>query len=513
MTSQASCYGRDDLIGRMLERADDSRCVLLFGGRQAGKTTILRHAERNSTKKFHRASRYSVGTVAVYVDLMALPYDSGPPEFYSYLMHCATSVCAEMFADVSRVTQARRGESVTIRTVDAFCKHLGTLFDARRRVRRVIFLLDEAGRVLGKRFPRAFQDNLFSMLYVDPSDDAKRVSFVFSGAQELAGFCEDETSPLGSRAEQVNVTNLGFSAFSELVLERVSTVDEEVRRRLFSETGGHAGLGARLAEQCSKRNEITRGTLQEVTKEAEGRARRLFEHWLGHFSDDAKIALQGLSGQRAGVGRREIAQLLAAEGRDRFRAERTWHELQYVGVCRANEKGRLAKCNDWFWRYYAEFDATGSDGTGDERRVWERIKEAEITVRGLVHRKYRERWPGREFKMMAKLLGAEWAKIESVRSKAKSAYPLSPGYDRPLMDCMYLGQLGTLIEHNQAWSAFKDLLGDKREFQRMLKDIYPVRNDIAHFVTVPRKELSRCEIACDDVLVILKQAVGEDQDL
>ena len=97
------------------------------------------------------------------------------------------------------------------------------------------------------------------MLYVDRSETAERVALVFSGAQELAGFCEDETSPLGSRAEQLNVVNLGFGAFSEFVHNRMPTTDERVRRYLFEETGGHAGLGSRLIERCADRGGGWRG--------------------------------------------------------------------------------------------------------------------------------------------------------------------------------------------------------------------------------------------------------------
>ena len=111
--------------------------------------------------------------------------------------------------------------------------------------------------------------------------------------------------------------------------------------------------------------------------------------------------------------------------------------------------------------------------------------------------------------MMKRVLGDDWDSVEKVRRQSKAAYRLSPGYERPLMDCMYLGQLGALMENNQAWDLFKSLFRDKREFGRMLRDIFPVRNDIAHFVTVPPKELQRCGITCDDMLVILRQVIDE----
>jgi hypothetical protein len=67
----------------------------------------------------------------------------------------------------------------------------------------------------------------------------------------------------------------------------------------------------------------------------------------------------------------------------------------------------------------------------------------------------------------------------------------------------YLGQLGDLMISNASWHLFQTLFRDKRELQDMLSDIMPVRNDFAHFRTVPDRELDRCRIRCEDLLAIL----------
>ena len=470
---------------------------------------MLRHAERVSVARLQRSGAHSEETLAVYVNLMALPYYGGPSEFYRFLMDRAVAVCAGVFDDVRGVVSESDGQVRRIHTTDAFGEELQNLLGATHGVRRVIFLLDEAGRVLGRRFPRAFQDNLFSLLYVNQSDTADRVALVFTGAQELAGFCEDETSPLGSRAEQLNVVNLGFDSFSEFIHDRMPTASERVREYLFEETGGHAGLGARLVETCAERGATGVEGVQVVSQQVADGSRRLFEHWMAHFSEDARVALKRIATQPIGFRRRDLAELLADGGRDRFGAERTWYELQYVGVSKVDGEGRLAKCNALFWRYYQEFAPGSLVNTADELRIWDLIKETEVALRSLVFVKYREKWPGREVAMMKRVLGDEWKSVEKVKRQAKAAYPLSPGYERPLMDCMYLGQLGALVASNQAWDMFKGLFRDKREFGRMLRDIFPVRNDIAHFVPVPPKELQRCGITCDDMLVILRQVIDE----
>ena len=507
------CYGRDTLIADLLQFADERKCVLLFGGRQAGKTTVLRHAQGVSVEGFRRSPAYGDGVLAVYVDLMALPYTAGPAEFYGCLLDQALQVCRTVFDGRSVEETRTTNQAPKVQTVDAFLDGLQTLFQARRGVRRLVFLLDEAGRVLGRRFPRAFQDNLFSMLYVDPSGAAQRIALVFTGAQELAGFCEDDTSPLGSRAEHVDLRNLEVDAFGDLARSNIPAIDDQMASYLFDETGGHAGLAAKLFAYCRDHGAPTSESAPRISSAVAGRSRRLFEHWMAHFSEEAKVTLERLAAAHVGLLRRDVARLLATKGKDRFRAERAWHELQYVGVCRADGKGRLTRCNDWFWRYYQEFDTSAFVGTSDEQRVWDLIREAETALRTLVYSKYRLKWPGREYEMMERVLGPAWKKIEEVRRKAAAAYSLSPNFERSLMDCMYLGQLGDLVVSNQAWALFQSLFNDKARFRRMLQDIHPVRNDIAHFVPgVPQKELWRCRIACDDVLVIVKRATDE-QDI
>ena len=213
---------------------------------------MLQHAENWSARTLRISSGYSEETIAVYDDLMALPYDAGPPEFYGYLVDRLGAVFARVFEHVRRSTTERSARARLIRTTAEFGEALEYALRKVYGVRRVIFLLDEAGRVLGRRFPRAFQDNLYSMLYVDRSETAERVALVLSGAQELAGFCRDETSPLGSRAGQLILGNLGIGALSEFANDSMPGIDTSVQRYLFDETGGHAGLAFRLIEGCGR---------------------------------------------------------------------------------------------------------------------------------------------------------------------------------------------------------------------------------------------------------------------
>jgi hypothetical protein len=54
---------------------------------------------------------------------------------------------------------------------------------------------------------------------------------------------------------------------------------------------------------------------------------------------------------------------------------------------------------------------------------------------------------------------------------------------------------------NQAWELFKEGFRDKRELEDLIRPISTVRNDVAHFRSVPAKELERCRMAIDDLRV------------
>ena len=77
------CLGRDQLRKAIITAAKDCGCVLLFGGRQSGKTTLLRAMEGDL-----RIDPHSDSTIRlpVYVDLMQLKYDATPTDFFNLVI-------------------------------------------------------------------------------------------------------------------------------------------------------------------------------------------------------------------------------------------------------------------------------------------------------------------------------------------------------------------------------------------------------------------------------------------
>lgn len=60
-----------------------------------------------------------------------------------------------------------------------------------------------------------------------------------------------------------------------------------------------------------------------------------------------------------------------------------------------------------------------------------------------------------------------------------------------------------LIAAAPAWELFREMFRDKRQLEDLVKAVTPVRNDRAHFRMVPERELDRCRLACEDLIVLV----------
>lgn len=505
------CFGRDALCKDIVRSAFRSRSVLLFGGRQAGKTTILLRIAQDLSRHTADASTLGDLDLAIYVNLLSLPDESAPADFFRHLIELARAACTRQITGF--VAPALHSESPPLGTsLERFVSDIEALFGAAREVRvRFLFLLDESKRVLGDRFPRGFQDNLFTLLYGDELCVGERVALVFAGAQELYRFYEDDTSPIGSRAAFHFVEPLDPESIGPLLLATGvpgNAIDlTQLSTRVFDQTGGHAGLTARLAESLAVRGATAGEHLEAAVIEVQQRHAHLMQLWTVALTPEARVGQHLLHSQEQ-LSLRDIALALREKHLDPIRADRVAEELSFTGIAR-REVDHLVRVNAIYWTYLSVF-AADDGGTQQERDVWGLIEQVEVSYRTLVLRKYEAQWPGKAIEQIEKILGPDnWQKVKRFQESAKAAYPYSPTRPgRAIMECLYLGQVGDLMVSNQAWALFKHLFRDKRHLQDLMAAISPVRNDKAHFLKVPPKELDRCRIACDDLLVIYDR---EDQ--
>jgi energy-coupling factor transporter ATP-binding protein EcfA2 len=504
------CVGRDAVCADVTAAAHRTGSVLLFGGRQAGKTTLLRHIAATVPNETVNVTSLAPFDAIVYLDLMTLPYDAQPTHFFEYLTRCAASICQTAIGGF-KSPSLRLGLNSTL---DTLVNSLQRLVDAAGNVDlRFLFLLDESKRVLGARFPRGFQDNLFALLYGE-LDVSYRCSLVFAGGQELYGFCEDETSPIGSRAAKVLLTCLSADAVREMVTASLDSATQEECRvtatEVFHWTGGHAGLTAQLCRAIAASGGER---VEQCAKVIATQHSELFTIWRERLSTEARAVHDHLV-RAESLSRSEIAHVLARKGLDSLRSDRARNEIEFTGIGTYVD-GQLRMANRLYREMVLE-TVEAEKGTPSEENVWALIRETELAGRRLIIERYTNRWGTAADGRMQDALGREaWDRIIKNRGDHKYRAGREPADEQAILDFAYLGQLGQLMLWGPAWDMFRHLFRDKRDLEDLLKGISPVRNDMAHFRNVPDKELARCRVASDDLLAVLERelrnAPGDDK--
>ena len=188
-----------------------------------------------------------------------------------------------------------------------------------------------------------------------------------------------------------------------------------------------------------------------------------------------------------------------------------WEHMEYADFLEARRPLLSEVIRQGFESLVPDADSvTGtpyiSDGTKSEREVWLLIEDLEKRLRTIVMKKYSDRWGAKAEVKMRELLGeAQSTGIDKNREKTEKTYPLADKTSslNNFLDYSYLGQLAMLMEAKQAWEIFREPFTDKRHLQDLMKAIVPVRNDTAHFRSVPQKELDRCKLAVDDLQGLL----------
>jgi hypothetical protein len=493
--SAAFCFGRDELCDHIVRSALEQGAVLLFGGRQMGKTTILLRIEKNLL------SRPDV--IPIYVDLMTLPPQAGPPEVFRLLSRLAFEGCRGR--DPSLSVSLRSSEVLSRLMLDDLVSDLSALLDAMTEPNLIfLFLIDEAKRMLGSHLSQGLQDNLFALLY-GTTTIAGRCCVVLAGSQDLYDFCENQTSPIGSRAASHQLNNLpGADVRTMLQSLEIYPSEDLDRVALLTQrlAGGHPGLTLRIAV----RPESMAGDrkYEDIVENEKSRHSGLLGVWASSLSSESR-AVQDLLLAKGTVSVREVPSYLQQHGIDRFRSDRACEELQFVGI--ANRNLDVLSLSGDIYASYSKLFMLADAPTDEEQSAWSLIEDTEIALRQIVRKKYEEKWGTSIDDRVEKVVGpADWLKIQETRARGAKPYRYSePVISDPLLDFMYLGQLVQLIVSREAWVLFRHLFRDKRQLEDIVADISPVRNDHAHFRRVPPRELVRCRLRCEDFLYLLEQ--------
>ncbi|WP_394833747.1 DUF262 domain-containing protein [Pendulispora rubella] len=136
--------------------------------------------------------------------------------------------------------------------------------------------------------------------------------------------------------------------------------------------------------------------------------------------------------------------------------------------------------------------------------VWQRIVETERSLRALVRTIYSKRYSQNAAAKIEQFTPDTQRETlnRALRARPSGADPLS------VVDYLYLAQLPPLLFNNEVWQDARARLGAtqdaKQRLQFAIDQIVPVRNEIAHVREIPADRLQKANVACGDVLAMLR---------
>ena len=136
--------------------------------------------------------------------------------------------------------------------------------------------------------------------------------------------------------------------------------------------------------------------------------------------------------------------------------------------------------------------------------VWGRIAETERALRALVRAVYAARFPIDPASHIEQSLSEREREglSRSLRSRPSGADPLS------VVDFLYMGQLVSLLFSPETQQEARTRLGGEADVKQRLasavSQIAPVRNEIAHVREVSAEKLMKANVACGDVMELLR---------
>lgn len=193
------CYGREKIIDNIINHSISDGITFLFGGRQSGKTTILLRAEKTLIDRINSDPSSLDIIIPVYVNLLRLPHNPTPENFFQLVSHETLGSCRKIFNGFS--LEFPVPDSYARDSLKTFEEELSMLVNyfVEKEV-NFLFLFDESKKIFKDNYLSGLNDNLFYAFYVSEKI-SRSISAVFCGSQELYNLIEDEgTSPLGSRA-------------------------------------------------------------------------------------------------------------------------------------------------------------------------------------------------------------------------------------------------------------------------------------------------------------------------
>lgn len=244
-------FGRADELNAVQEL--NGRCFI-YGGRQLGKTALLREAERS----FHSPDG---GRFAKWIDLKAegIGLNREPAEMWVVL--CRELKGLRLFpADFIGPVVTKRG------SIDAFIDSLKSWFSQSPN-RRILLLLDEADRFLEQDGRNEYQET--SRLKNLMESTGRRFKVVFAGLHNVLRTTEQANHPLAHLGDPIEIGPLirsgDWREARSLIVKPLKVagyefVSEDLSVRILAQTNYYPSLiqlyGAQLLKQIRSQHEI-----------------------------------------------------------------------------------------------------------------------------------------------------------------------------------------------------------------------------------------------------------------
>ena len=262
-------YGREQ---EMREIADPSGPVFIYGGRQLGKTALLREVERREHRP--KKDRY-----AVWMDLKGegIGYDRGAADIWPAIWRVLRGISA-MPNEIREPNNNKRIENF----LDDLCSHFNN-----SEGRTLLLLLDEADRFLevDARNPdpltKGYQESLRLKGLMD--NTGRSIKVVFAGLHNVQRTAKGSNHPLGHFGTPIQVGPLGRRTAEELVRQPLLASGYRFKHdslvtRILGQTNYYPSLiqlygSALIKTMCSKRRagtplyEIDEFVLDDTYKE------------------------------------------------------------------------------------------------------------------------------------------------------------------------------------------------------------------------------------------------------
>ncbi len=136
--------------------------------------------------------------------------------------------------------------------------------------------------------------------------------------------------------------------------------------------------------------------------------------------------------------------------------------------------------------------------------VWQRIAEVERALRAIVRETYGKRYGDRAAQKIEETFPPDQRETltRALRARPADAAPLS------VVDYLYLSQLPVLLFASEIWQDARAHFGGREDAKQRvnaaMQIIMPVRNEIAHVREILPERLQKANIACSDVLAMVK---------